>query len=221
MKAGTRPSPAAAAPDLGEACARLGLTLTTEQIQRLERYVDLLLRWNTAYNLTAIRDPAKVWTHHLFDCLALVGPLRRHRAGRPLRRVLDVGSGAGLPGLILAITEPDLNVLCVDSVGKKVAFIQQAIAELGLANASAAHLRIETLQAETFDVVVSRAFASLRDFISSTRHLLAVGGEWLAMKGKVPAAEIAELGSAASFHVEQLVVPGLDAERCLIWMQPL
>jgi 16S rRNA (guanine527-N7)-methyltransferase len=187
---------------------------------RLEAYLALLARWNVAYNLTAVREPAQMRLWHLADCLAVVEPLRRHLAARPAR-ILDVGSGAGLPGVVLAAAEPAWHVTCVDSVGKKAAFIRQVAGELALPNLHAEHARVEDLRAPPFDTIVSRAFASLADFVRRTRPLLAPGGVWMAMKGKRPDDEIAVLPTGfEAFRVEPLVVPGLDADRCLVWMRP-
>ncbi|HET9822137.1 MAG TPA: 16S rRNA (guanine(527)-N(7))-methyltransferase RsmG [Burkholderiaceae bacterium] len=188
---------------------------------RLEAYLGLLAKWNAAYNLTAVRDPAQMRTQHLADCLAVVGPLR-HRlgAGRPAR-VLDVGSGGGLPGVVLALAEPGWDVTCVDAVGKKAAFVRQVASELALPNLRAEHARVEALKAAPFGVITSRAFAALADFVRLTRPLLAPGGMWMAMKGKRPDDEIAALpADIGVVAVEPLSVPGLDAERCLVWMQP-
>ena len=136
-------------------------------------------------------------------------------------RVLDVGSGGGLPGVVWAIALPDLELHCVDTVGKKAAFVRQVAAELRLPNLKAEHARVESLKGPAADVVTSRAFASLADFVRLTAHLLAPGGVWMAMKGKRPDDEIAALpATAAMFHVEPLTVPGLDAERCLVWLRP-
>lgn len=222
MKPGPRSASAPlATPDVDEACRRLRIHLSAPQVAQLGAYVALLTRWNATYNLTAIRDPAKIWTHHILDCLSVVGPLRRHRAGHVVTRLLDVGSGAGLPGILLAIAEPDLTVVCLDAVGKKVAFIRQVAAELGLTHVSALHHRVETLEGQAFEVIGARAYASLLELVSGTRHLLAEGGTWMAMKGKEPAAELAAVAPLVSFHVEQLSVPSLDEERCLVWMKPL
>jgi len=187
---------------------------------RLEAYLGLLAKWNAAYNLTAVRDPAQMRTQHLADCLAVLEPLRRQLGGRPAR-ILDVGSGGGLPGVVLALAEPIWDVSCVDAVGKKAAFVRQVAAELALPNLHAAHARVEALEAPPFNVITSRAFSSLPDFARLTRPLLAAGGVWMAMKGKRPDDEIAALPADIEvFHVEPLTVPGLDAERCLIWMRP-
>ena len=206
------------------AAMELGLALDAEQVSTLVRFMSMLQRWNTTYNLTAVRDPAQMLTQHLFDSLAVVGPLRRRLALQNgiAKRLLDVGSGGGLPGAVLAVVEPELTVVCVDSVGKKAAFITQVASELGLANLFAIHSRVEALKVLPFDVVVCRAYASLPDFVKSSRALLAKAGVWMAMKAKVPADEIAALPAGVEvFHVEPLVVPGLAADRCLVWMRPL
>lgn len=187
---------------------------------RHERYLSLLAKWNAAYNLTAVRDLAQMRALHLADCLAVVEPLRRQLGNGKPARVLDVGSGAGLPGVVLAIAEPAWHVTCVDAVGKKAAFIRQVAGELALPNLHAAHARVETLQTTPFDVITSRAFASLAEFTRLTRALLAPTGVWMAMKGKRHADEVAALPSGVrAFHVEPLDVPGLDAERCLVWLR--
>jgi 16S rRNA (guanine527-N7)-methyltransferase len=197
----------------------LGLSLSEPQCDALLAYQALLTKWNQVYNLTAVRKPAEMLTHHLLDSLAVLPPLQRHLAARPAR-LLDVGSGGGLPGVVLAIMLPELDVTCVDTVGKKASFIRQVAAELTLRNLSAAHARVEDLRLKPFDVITSRAFASLPDFTRLTKHLLSTGGVWMAMKGKVPADEIEGLPSEWDvFHVEQLAVPGLNAERCLLWIR--
>lgn len=203
---------------LADAITALGLDLDDQACGRLLAYLQLLQRWNATYNLTAVRDPAQMLSHHLVDCLAVVRPMDE-RSG-DAATVLDVGSGGGLPGIVLAITRPGLTVTCVDTVGKKAAFIRQAAAELGLSNLHAAHQRVEALPGR-FDLVVSRAFASLAQFCALTRERLAAGGKWMAMKGKQPDDEIAALPRDVEvFHVEQLKVPGLAAERCLVWLRP-
>ena len=188
---------------------------------RLEAYLGLLAKWNAAYNLTAVRDPAQMRIQHLADCLAVVEPLRRQLGAAVPARILDVGSGGGLPGVVLAIADPAWDVTCVDAVGKKAAFVRQVAAELALPNLHAEHTRVEALGTASFDVITSRAFGSLGDFVRSTRPLLAPRGVWMAMKGRRPDDEIAALpADVAVFHVEPLTVPGLDAERCLVWMRP-
>ena len=204
----------------------LGLGLTDAQVTLLMDFQALLQKWNKVYNLTAVRDPQEMMTHHLLDSLAAVAPLRRHAAalageGRGGVRLLDVGSGGGLPGVVFAICCPEVDVSCVDTVGKKAAFIQQAAVALKLRNLHGIHARVETL-ATPFDIIGCRAFASLPDFVTWSRAALAAPhGVWLAMKGKHPEDEIASLPADVNvFHVEPLTVPGLAAERCIVWMRP-
>jgi len=193
-------------------------------IDRLLAYLDLLHKWNQAYNLSAVRDPQQMVHQHLLDCLAVLPSLdaylQGHLQGRQ-PRILDVGSGAGLPGVVWALMRPAWSVCCVDAVAKKAGFVRQAAAELALRNLHAEHARVEQLRWPRVDIVVSRAFASLADFTGLTRRHLLPGGCWLAMKGKSPVDEIAELpANVKVFHVEPLQVPGLDAQRCLVWMRP-
>lgn len=195
--------------------ATMGVALSDAQGEQLLAYGTLMLKWNKVYNLTALRDPASVLTHHLLDSLAAVAPLQREWAGKG--KLLDVGSGGGLPGVVIAIMRPDLEVSCLDAVAKKAAFVQQVAAELELPNLRGLHARVESL-AGSYEVISSRAFASLPDFFDGSMNLLAPGGVWLAMKGKVPTDELAGVPKGVSvFHVEQLTVPGLDAERCIVW----
>jgi 16S rRNA (guanine527-N7)-methyltransferase len=213
---------------LRQGLVELGLELDGIQVQRLLDYVDLIQKWTKVYNLTAVRDPAEMLTHHLLDSLAAIAPLDRQLQCRAAAtgsssnaptRLLDVGSGAGLPGIVIAICRPDIAVHCVDTVAKKAAFIRQVAVSLKLPNLRGLHARVESLT-ESYDVVSSRAFASLVDFTSWSIGALAVQGVWMAMKGKHPADEIAALPAGVEvFHVEQLVVPGLDAERCMVWMR--
>ena len=208
-------------PALKKGLEGLGLVLTAEQQSHLLAYMDLIAKWTKVYNLTSVRDADEMLTHHLLDSLAVIAPLRRELAGLALPhiRLLDVGSGAGLPGIVIAITCPDVWVTCVDTVAKKAAFIQQVAATLRLPNLKGLHARVESLH-EPYDVVCSRAFASLLDFTSWSHSALAPHGVWMAMKGKDPAQEIAVLPAGVHvFHVEQLHVPGLDAERCIVWMR--
>ena len=197
----------------------LGLSLSADQQQRLLDYVAMIQKWNKVYNLTALRDPADMLTHHLLDSLTAVAPLTRHTQGQTIR-VLDVGSGGGLPGVVLAICMPELDVTCVDTVAKKAAFVQQVAATLKLPNLRGIHARVESLT-EPYQVICSRAFASLPDFVTWSRSALAEGGVWMAMKGKPPQDEIAALPPEVQvFHVEPLTVPGLDVERCMVWLRP-
>ncbi len=200
--------------------AELGLSLSEARFEQLLGYLVLIQKWNKVYNLTAVRDPQEMLTHHLLDSLAAVAPLVRYTGGQPAK-VLDVGSGGGLPGIVLAICRPELDVSCVDTVGKKAAFIQQVAASLKLSNLHGIHARVETLTGP-FDVICCRAFASLPDFVNWSRGALAGQGVWMAMKGKHPQDEIEGLPADVQvFHVEPLTVPGLDAERCVVWMRPV
>lgn len=198
-------------------CSSLGLAPSAAQLTALGDYLALLQRWNATYNLTAVREPQAMVTQHLADCLAVL-PLLDARC--PRGRVLDVGSGGGLPGVVLSIMQPDLEVTCVDAVGKKAAFIRQAAGQLHLPNLHAAHARVQDLRLPPFDLITSRAFASLTDFTTWTAPHLTPGGAWMAMKGKTPTDEIAALPPEIEmFHVEPVVVPGLDADRCVVWMR--
>jgi 16S rRNA (guanine527-N7)-methyltransferase len=215
--------------DLLKGLTDLGLDLDEGHQAQLLAYLDLIAKWTRVYNLTAVRDAHEMLTHHLLDSLVVVLPLRRALAEmatlpeglgpRTSFRLLDVGAGAGLPGVVIAITCPEVMVTCVDTVAKKAAFVQQVAASLTLPNLKGLHARVETLT-EPYDVVCSRAFASLKDFTTWSRTALAPHGVWLAMKGKHPDAELAELPKDVQvFHVEPLKVPGLDAERCIVWMR--
>lgn len=212
-------------PTLLLAAEQLGVSLSDAQADALLCYLDLIQKWTKVYNLTAVRDPKEMLTHHLLDSLAAVPPLRRALAQAALppgqgARLLDVGAGAGLPGAVIAVCCPDVDVSCVDTVAKKAAFIQQVAVSLQLPNLRGVHARVESLDGP-FDVVTSRAFASLVDFTTWSRQALGPQSVWLAMKGKHPADEIAALpGDVRVFHVEPLAVPGLDAERCIVWMRP-
>ncbi len=207
---------------IASAAAGLGLRLDPAQSLALARYAALLLRWNAVHNLTAIESPRRVLTHHLLDSLAIVPHVVRLAAGRSAR-VLDVGAGGGLPGVPLAIAAPSLRVTLVDKVQKKVAFLVQAKLELGLDNVEPVHGRVETLQMVAFDVIVARAFASLRQLVHSTRHLLAANGRWCAMKGALPRVELNELHSSMPDvqieAVTPLAIPGVEAQRHLIVMR--
>jgi 16S rRNA (guanine527-N7)-methyltransferase len=224
-------------PALQKGLADLGLVLTDEQQTQLLAYMDLIGKWTKVYNLTAVRDANEMLTHHLLDSLAVIAPLRRELAKLPMSdadaaaeqgvaklanskfSLLDVGAGAGLPGIVIAITCPEVSVTCVDTVAKKAAFIQQVAATLKLPNLKGLHARVESLT-QPYDVVCSRAFASLLDFTTWSKSALASHGVWMAMKGKHPDLELAVLPESVKvFHVEQLQVPGLDAERRIIWMR--
>jgi len=212
-------------PALQKGLDGLDLVLPAEQQTQLLAYMDLIAKWTKVYNLTAVRDANEMLTHHLLDSLAVIAPLRRELArlvlpeGQTQLSLLDVGAGAGLPGIVIAITCPEVSVTCVDTVAKKAAFIQQVAATLKLPNLKGLHARVESLT-QPYDVVCSRAFASLVDFTTWSQSALAGHGVWMAMKGKHPDQELAVLPESVKvFHVEQLQVPGLDAERCIIWMR--
>ena len=200
----------------------LGLQLSRPQSDSLARYAALLLRWNTVHNLTTIETPIDVLSHHLLDSLAIVPDVQRVM-GPGVSRILDVGAGGGLPGLVLAIAAPNLRVTLVDKVQKKIAFLTQAKIELGLGNIDCVHSRVEALQAESpFQLIVARAFSSLTEFVRLTQHLLAGGGWWFAMKGALPSDELKELTRSLPdirARTVQLQVPHLNAERHLILMQ--
>lgn len=216
-----------------QAARDMALPLTEPVAQRLLDYLVLLQRWNKVYNLTALREPEQMFSYHLLDCLAALPALDRGLALRTSSniRVLDVGSGGGLPGVVLAILRPHWHVHCVDAVAKKVGFIRQVAAELQLSNLQGLHTRVENLTPPAqgsidgaelgYQLLTSRAFASLSDFVRLTESLLAADGVWAAMKANPTPQELAEVPSTVNvFHVEQLQVPGLDAQRCLVWMRP-
>ena len=208
----------ALAEPLGRGVVALGLDLSEAAQQQLLAYMAMIQKWTRVYNLTAVRDPNEMLTHHLLDSLSALPPLLRHTQGQSTR-ILDVGSGGGLPGVVLAICRPEVQVTCVDTVGKKAAFIQQVAASLRLPNLRGLQARVESVQ-EEYDVVCSRAFASLKDFTQWSQKARSAQGVWMAMKGKRPDEEIADLPAQVQvFHVEPLTVPGLDADRCMVWMR--
>lgn len=211
-----------AAPDVLAGAAQLGVELSASQADQLVRFASLLVRWNAVHNLTAISSPASILSHHLLDSLAIL-PLMSSIFGEKPRRVLDVGSGGGLPGIPLAIACPHWQVTVVDKVQKKVAFLTQAKLELSSPNLDCLHARVEDLEVPPFDLIISRAFSSLEAFVRVSAHLLAPGGWWAAMKGVVPNAELAELARAmpdvSVVDVVKLNIPRLDAERHLILLQ--
>lgn len=207
-------------PTLVAAAFRMSIPLEPSQADILLRYIALLQRWNSTYNLTSARDPARMVSHHAVDCLSVIQPLRIHIGERSPTRLLDVGSGAGLPGVVIAAMCPHVTVTCVDSVGKKAAFVRQVAAELQLPNLRSEHARVEQMDSALFDVVTCRAFASLGDLVSMTSRHLDVDGVWIAMKGHFPKTEIESLPSdIAVFHVEQPAVPEMIGARCLVWMR--
>lgn len=199
----------------------LGVPLDERQTGALLRYLEQVQTWNRVYNLTAVRDAEGMLTQHVLDCLAIIPPLRSYQGQQPVQRLLDVGSGAGLPAVVLALMQPEMTVVSVDTVGKKAAFVQQVAGALKLANLYARHARVENLPpTEPFDLITARAFAALADLVTLTRSLLKPSGVWMAMKGHRPDDEISALPEDVEvFHVEQLSVPNLPAARCLIWMR--
>ena len=202
---------------LSEGLNQLGLALSPAQQQQLLDYLDLLGKWNKVYNLTAVRDPAQMLTQHLLDCLAVVQPLKARLPA--LQTVLDVGAGGGLPAVVLAVACPQWQVSAVDTVAKKAAFIQTAAHSLGLHNLRGIHARVEDLT-DGYDLVCSRAFASLADFTTWSAAALKPGGVWMAMKGRVPDEELAALPPGVRVdEVQLLEVPGLEAQRCVVWMR--
>lgn len=204
------------AAQLADGIAALGIALPQETADRLLAFGELLLKWNKVYNLTAIRSPQEVITHHLLDSLAVLPHLAH------VGRLVDVGSGGGLPGVVLAIVRPELTVSSIETVGKKASFQQQAKIELGLANFGVLNKRVEQVRADALpggaaEGVISRAFSSLADFVGLSGHLVAEGGALYAMKGVNPAGEVVAL--PAGWRVAEtraLAVPGLDAERHLL-----
>lgn len=199
--------------------ADLGLEHDDRVVDALARYAELLLKWNRVYNLTAIRRPEEVLTHHLLDSAALSPLIDRFAPGA--ETLLDVGCGGGLPAVPTAVLRSALQVTGIDAVGKKAAFVNQAAIELGLRNLRAVHGRVEKLRG-VWDVVASRAFASLTDFVTLTRPLVAPGGRWLAMKGVMPDAEIRALPAWVHVEaVERMTVPGLGEDRHLVVISPV
>lgn len=199
---------------LAEGLRELGLDLSWQQQGQLVDYVGLLFKWNSVYNLTSVRDPLQMMTLHILDSLAAVPAF----AGA--KRVLDVGAGGGLPGIVLAIARPDVQVAMVDTVHKKTAFLTQVKAQLGLANVSVHTGRVEELQAGQFDTITSRAFADLSDFVNWAGHHLEEGGQFIALKGTAPADEQQRVPSEWEVsEVRPIKVPGLDAERHLVFIK--
>ncbi|WP_374352412.1 16S rRNA (guanine(527)-N(7))-methyltransferase RsmG [Chitinimonas sp.] len=207
---------------LKQGLAQLGLSLDDACIARLLAYLGLLTKWNKTFSLTAITAPDRMVSHHLLDSLAALLPIDRHLSGRSGAKLLDVGSGGGQPGIPFAIARPDWQITLLDSNQKKTTFLRQAVIELGLGNVTVLCDRVENVPvAEGFDIVTSRAFADLKDFVTLTRHLLAPGAAWAALKGVHPFEEIAALPATTAVRaIEALQVPGLDAERCMVWMEP-
>ncbi|TPQ25594.1 16S rRNA (guanine(527)-N(7))-methyltransferase RsmG [Methylomonas koyamae] len=198
---------------LQQGLAALALNLSAEQTESLLKFVQLIAKWNKAYNLTAVREPLEMVGLHILDSLAVLPHIKPSR-------IADIGTGAGLPGIPLAICRPECKFVLVDSNSKKTRFVQQAVLELKLSNVEVVHSRVEQFQpAELFDMVLMRAFASMPDIVKMTGHLLVDDGVLLAMKGQQPVEELA--GIDAEYQVIPLAVPGIDAERCLIRIERL
>jgi 16S rRNA (guanine527-N7)-methyltransferase len=202
---------------LKQGAEQLALTLSAQQLEQLFKYAQLIQKWNQVYNLTAIREAQDIITHHILDSLAIL-PKMDHESKQVDFRVLDVGAGAGLPGIILAIANPNWQVTLVDTVQKKAAFIQQAIAHLGLNNAQAIHARVEELKVPAFDMICSRAFSSIELFICLSEHLLKPTGRFAALKGKVEVDNSVPNGWKIE-TIHSIDVPYLEEERHLFIIQ--
>lgn len=205
------------------ACKALQIELTIEQQEKLFQYLTQLQKWNKTYNLTSIRDPEQALTHHIFDSLSVVQPIAKYCSDNGIDHpiLMDVGSGGGLPGVVLAIVMPRVHITCVDTVEKKIAFIRHVAGTLKLTNLNAKHTRIENLDPAEADLVISRAFASLDDFVTLAGKHIKKDGRLLGMKGKFPDQEITTIIDKDEWsvtHTERLDVPELRAERCLVWM---
>ena len=204
---------------LADGIQEMGLHVSAGQQQQLMDYLSLMFKWNSVYNLTSLRDPVQMVTHHLLDSLAAVP------AFKDALNVLDVGAGGGLPGIVLGIMRPDMKVSMIDTVHKKTAFLNQVKAELGLANVSVYTMQVQQLQADEktggkFDVITSRAFADLSDFVNWSAHLLADGGSYIALKGTAPKDEQERVPQEWKVaKVEPLQVPRLGAERHLVYIE--
>lgn len=208
---------------LGQACVALGVSINAVQREKLLNYISQLQRWNKTYNLTAVRDPEQMLIQHIFDSLSVVNPIADELKAKnnESTKIMDVGSGAGLPGVVLAIANPAWEVVCVDAVEKKMAFVRQMSAVLELPNLKATHHRVETISPYEADIVISRAFASLIDFVSLAGRHVSTSGRMLAMKGRQPEEEIVELKEKSAWSVDQvkpLLVPELEAQRCLVYL---
>lgn len=198
-----------AAEQLADGIRQMGLDVSAQAQQQLLQYLALLQKWNKVYNLTAVRDPQEMVTLHLLDSLSVLPYIKGHN-------LLDVGSGAGLPGVVIAICKPDLQVTTIDTVQKKAIFMRQVKGELGLDNLSVVHARVEEHHPQQpYDQVISRAFSEIALLMQLTKHLIAKGGEWLAMKGLVPTQELAVLAEKPNAIVP-LQVAGLEAQRHLL-----
>lgn len=200
---------------LREGVTDMQLDVTPEQQAKLMSYLQLMYKWNAVYNLTSLRDPMQMVTHHLLDSLAAVPAFKN------ATNVLDVGAGGGLPGIVLAITRPDMKVAMIDTVHKKTAFLTQVKAELALSNVTVHTMKVQDLKvSDKFDVITSRAFADLSDFVNWSGHLLQQGGKFIALKGVAPSEERERLPQAWKVSgLQPLQVPRLGAERHLVFIE--
>lgn len=200
---------------LADGVQEMKLDMSQVQQDKLLDYLALMNKWNSVYNLTSLRDPMQMVTHHLLDSLAAVP------AFAAARNVLDVGAGGGLPGVVLAICRPGMNVSMIDTVHKKTAFLKQVKAELELANVTVYTMKVQELElSDKFDVITSRAFADLSDFLNWSGHLLAEGGKFIALKGTAPAEEQERIpGEWKISGLQPLQVPRLGAERHLVFVE--
>ncbi len=199
---------------LNDGIDAMDLPLWAAQREQLMDYLALMAKWNGVYNLTSLRDPMQMVTHHLLDSLAAVS------AFEGAKNVLDVGAGGGLPGIVLAIARPDMQVSLIDTVHKKTAFLTQVKAELGLKNVTVYTMKVQDLKAGPFDVITSRAFADLSDFVNWSGHLLQEGGRFIALKGTAPADEQERLpGEWKVRELRPIKVPKVEAERHLVFIE--
>lgn len=209
---------------LSIACNTMGIVLSSEKRQKLIDYLNNLLKWNKTYNLTAIRNPEQGLIQHIFDSLSVVAPLKKYFEIKKIEapKIMDVGSGGGLPGAVLAIAFDHAHITCVDTVEKKTSFIRQVASVLKLNNLEAIHSRVENIEPANADIVISRAFASLEDFADLSGCHVKQDGMLVGMKGKNPGEEIDALINKGQWKIEKiesLLVPDLQADRCLVWME--
>lgn len=211
--------------EVESAVSKLGITVAYDAISSLVTFAIMMHKWNKTYNLTAIKTVKAILTQHILDSLSIIASLDKYFANRRVEQpiIVDVGSGGGLPGVVLAIVRPNYKVICVDAVEKKISFIRASASQLKIKNLIAVHARIETLDAMQADVVISRAFASLSNFFEMTKHHIRTRGALIAMKSKRVNEELSEMkpSSLGRFKskIETLTVPGLDASRCLVWLE--
>ncbi|AGF47298.1 glucose inhibited division protein B [Candidatus Kinetoplastibacterium desouzaii TCC079E] len=203
---------------LFESCDKMNVYLSIEQKDMLEKYSSYIKHWNNIYNITSIKNTFDIVTNHIIDSISVLPSLDKLSIKKNIN-ICDVGSGAGLPGIILSIMRPDWNIFCVESIGKKTAFMRQAIGVLNLSNLKIIQSRVESLHGYKFDILISRAFSSLKNFVLLSKHLVDSEGLICAMKGKIPEEEILEFSDIKDLYIDNieiLKVPNLKAQRCLI-----